>query len=893
MAPIKAKAVGTGVMPAKYEVDYSRFTSVEDPEPTQIEDVDYLAPDDAVNKAYEAEMVQDRPVDKLREMKIKLAMDAYEKRRPKDKIMHHYVIKDAGDVDAIGEYYATGDERNSCPIYKNSRGVTLTREKQPVGKESDEEQYGWILGNIEERRPLYGVMGDDLSVPTLSWQGFTAPEPVPTVRYYSHASAARMFKDKGNAAIQAKEYVEAEGLYTKALSTKMDPNEFPEPYAMILSNRAQVRLILLKYDAAADDADMSLRHLRNVTQMDEPTEMLKQKTFVRRAKALAGMKQFHEAETVMKNARMQFPDSDDIEKTWKEMQVARSSDVREAPQSGPSGPLLRFVGTAVDEMQTLAGDHSSTLGDALFPSGLAKVMLKLEYIFSKAEGEALADVQTLFRANGGLRTLLHIVKVQWKSNLEGKHVDMHKLDSLRTVLSVVSMACDGCSESVALAAWEAPAFFAALGGCNRKVDAGLCRSLVTLVAQVWSKCNVSKEAVQACTIVVERAAAFLSKLILRESSDGLADVSSSDAPVVSKADKDQAFDLLSDLSSQGGRLEKRTVRGAAPMLASFDGTGFLTSDEKKYREIGELFLQKAIKEPSILSSVDVTNLLIGVQLLIMYGPGSTATYTSITLDGLGSVGSTARYPDLNDWVQTEDGRYAAQMLEAVAKALESRLVKNSHELGKDDYEAAFAAGHGWTVCIPLAQAPEAFANPALTCMCAMPSMPTCASSALGAILGFPTPESNPAPVHIANSLGSSATVRMCVAKFLSKIVVTDGFMSLLKKDGEKCVRELGKMTLSISLDGKSSLEALHDMLYVLYMISQSMPEPLCQHTSEGLVAMLVGISKAPVEDAPAFYAKGTLSALKLNHKCNKVIQTMLSRFESGVGADAEDVLKAN
>merc|ERR1719453_162294 len=113
---------------------------------------------------------------------------------------------------------------------------------------------------------------------------------------------------------------------------------------------------------------------------------------------------------------------------------------------------------------------------------------------------------------------------------------MDKLDSLGTILSVVSMACDGCSESIALAAWEAHAFFAALGGCNRKVGAGLCRSLVTLVAQVWDKCSVSKEAVQACTIVVERAASFLSKLILRENSDGLVDVSCSDAPIVSKAD---------------------------------------------------------------------------------------------------------------------------------------------------------------------------------------------------------------------------------------------------------------------------------------------------------------------------------------------------------------------
>merc|ERR1719446_455543 len=116
-------------MPAKYQGDYSRFKGVEDPEPPQPEEVDYLEPDEAVNKAYAAEMVKDRPVDKLREMKIKLAMDAYERRRPKDKVMHHYVIRDAGDMDAMGDYFPTGDERNGCPIYKNDNGITLTREK--------------------------------------------------------------------------------------------------------------------------------------------------------------------------------------------------------------------------------------------------------------------------------------------------------------------------------------------------------------------------------------------------------------------------------------------------------------------------------------------------------------------------------------------------------------------------------------------------------------------------------------------------------------------------------------------------------------------------------------------------------------------------------------------
>jgi len=329
------------------------------------------------------------------------------------------------------------------------------------------------------------------------------------------------------------------------------------------------------------------------------------------------------------------------------------------------------------------------------------------------------------------------------------------------------------------------------------------------------------------------------------------------------------------------------------MLASFDGTGFLTSDEKKYCDLGELFLEKVIKEPSILSAIDVTNLLVGVQLLVMYGPGSRAGVTSITLEGLGTVGSTARYVDLESWATSQDGRYASQMLEAVAKALDYRLVKNSHDLGKGEYEAAFAAGHGWTVCIPLVQGPEAFAKSAMTCMAAMPSMPSCASAAVGAILGFATPESNPAISHMRKGLTSSAAVRACAAKVLSKSVDRDGFMDLLKNDGEKCMNELSKLIANISLDGKSSLEALHDMLYVFFQIAQSMSDPLVKYATEDFMTMLVSISKAPVEDAPAFYAKGVLGALKLNHKCNKMIQAISSRFEAGVGADAEDILKAN
>jgi len=861
-------------------VDYTRFQEIEDPQPLLEEEIDYLAPEDAVNKAYMAEMVKDSPTDKLREMKIKMAMEAYERRRPRDKTMHHYVVKDAGDIDAIGEYYPTGEERNSCPVYKNARGVTLTREKQPSTQMDSEEQYGWILGNIEERRPLYGVMSDDLSVPTLGWQGFTAPEPVPTVRYYNHAAAARMFKDKGNAAVQAKDFIAAESWYVKALSTGMDSNEFPEPMAMIHSNLSQVRLTLQKYDQAADDANVALGFMRDIVQTDPATVMLKQKTFVRRARALAGAKQFVEAESVMKNARMEFPDSDDIYKVLKEMTVAKQSA---SEARGGSAPVLRYLGQLVQEMQLYVGEFADNLADAVLPAPLTKMLLKLEYLFSKADGEVLADVQMLFRANGGLRTLLHIVKVQWKNNLDGCIADMHKLESLCTVLSIMSIACADCPESIALAASDAPTFFAALGACNRKVDAGICTRLLMLVSQVWTTCNfAAKEAVQPCSTVVERVAAFLSKVILKEPSDK-GHVGGSDAPFLSETVRNTAFILLSSLASQGGRVEKRAVRGAAPMLASFDGTGFLTSDERKHRDLGELFLEKVIKEPVILSAIDVTNLLIGTQLLLLYGVGDKPV-ACITLEGVG----VAQCADIEQ-IGTEDARYAARMLEAVASALHHRLVVNNQEISKSDFEAAFVAGHGWAACIPLVQGPEAFAKAALSCMSSMPSVPACAVPALGGLLGFPTPDDYPAISQAKDTLASSAAVRASAAKLLSKSVTTEGFMIFLRRDGEKSVAELTKLTTRISLDGKSNLEALHDMLYVFYQISQSVPEPLCKYVAGPMMDMLVGLSQAPVEDAAVFYAKGILNSLKLNHRCKKVIQSIESRPP---WYDA-DILKAN
>jgi hypothetical protein len=174
----------------------------------------------------------------------------------------------------------------------------------------------------------------------------------------------------------------------------------------------------------------------------------------------------------------------------------------------------------------------------------------------------------------------------------------------------------------------------------------------------------------------------------------------------------------------------------------------------------------------------------------------------------------------------------------------------------------------------------------------MPTMPAFASPAIGAVMGFPSPESKPMISYVSKSLAADAIVRQCTAKLLSKCVRHEGFLDLLKKDGEKCMQELTKLLTNVSLDGKSSLEAFHDMLYVFYQIAQTLPDPLLKHATKDMITMLVGTARRPVEEAPQFYSKAILSTLRLNRKCQKVIQEIESRYEAGVGEDPEDVLKA-
>lgn len=37
----------------------------------------------------------------------------------RSEVMHHYWVKEAGDAEAVGEYFPTGDERYGVPVYRN------------------------------------------------------------------------------------------------------------------------------------------------------------------------------------------------------------------------------------------------------------------------------------------------------------------------------------------------------------------------------------------------------------------------------------------------------------------------------------------------------------------------------------------------------------------------------------------------------------------------------------------------------------------------------------------------------------------------------------------------------------------------------------------------------
>jgi len=882
--------------PTHGPVDYSKWKSIADVEDEEVTARTLEAPDEietALQAAYANEMAQEQQVDKLKELKIKMAVDAYEKRRPADKIMHHYWIKEAGDPEAIGEYFPTGDERCDVPVYRNQHGLVLSRERQPMGPDTEQECFGWVIGNMAERRPLYGVQSDDLSVPTLGWQAFTAPEPLPIIRYFSHASAARVFKEKGNKAFQAKDYAGAEEWYTKALGCKMDPSEFAEPYGMLLSNRAEVRLRMSKFEGVVEDGEMAMKYLRSVPTQEEGTKLLKQKTVVRLAKGLLALRRFNDASKVLMDERFVRPNQE-IQELANDCDLAVQAESKSRGGKGSaSAEMLSYVSKTVEALQSSL--KNGGLSEFALPEDVASSVKKLEYLLGKAksvQGTCWSELRAVMRTCGGLRALMQIVQAQWKSNVEGKVVDAYKLHAVASVVATLGLACDSCPESLKIVAAEAPCIFAILGGCNRKVEAAVCERLIALAAGLFEHCKAKTvDLIQAQSIVAERAAAYLSKAVL---ADG--EATGVDSPAVSARAVGQAVALLTGLVGAGGRVEKRALRGAAPQLALADGEGFFTAEAAEVRAVGGLIAPKVIAEPQLLTPKEVKNLFTAVQLLVVAGPCAEADETDmavVSFDQFAGEGATMRYVDLDAWASTEDGKNAALMLQVAAKALEYRLLVKDRELERDNFEDAFHAGNGYFVAIPLVQGPLAFAESALLILSVMAQTSSAnmnhivGLSAIHALIGMPSPDAKPMPSHVDLTLKTSAVARRHAAKLLSKTAETQVVMELLKNAGEKCIKSLVKLATAVREDGKDNLESFHDMLNVFYTISQLRPGPLARYTPTDMLNLFVELSQDPSQEM----AREIVKVLRQDPICEKTLGPIVERWEEGRGQDIEDDLQ--
>lgn len=860
-----------------------------------------------IQAAFARELVQDQPRNKLHELKVKMAVELYEQKRPADKAMHHYWIRDAGDGEAVGEYFPTGDERNGVPVYRNQHGLLLSREQQRVGPDTDEECYGWVLGNIRERRPLYGVRSDDLSAPTLGWKSFTAPEPMPVMRYYTEASAARVFKEKGNRAFQRRDWAEAEDWYSKALSCKMDAYEYAEALAMLLSNRAEVRLRLGTFEGATEDAASALQHLKVADSFEEPIQRLKQKTVVRLAKAQQSLKRFKEVLRLLQEQRRQFPKNQELERLLEETELAIAAESpggRAAPgrRGAASEEMLGFAAKAVEALQSQVAALGPRLSDAALPQELGIAIQKLQYLLAKAhtvQGDCLSDLQAVVRTCGGLRALLQIVRAQWKGSLEGRLVDTFKFPVVAATAATVGLACEGCPENARAAAEEAPAFFAILGGCNRKVEAATCERLTSLVAGLWEHARAkSLELVQAHSIVVEKAASFLSQAVLAEPGG---DFAGPDAPAMAAFRKEQAMALLLEWLRGGGRAEKRALRGAVPQLAGLEGEGLFSSEWEAARSLGELLARKAVEDPAVVSPPEVRNLLVGVNLLLAAGPGSEVKEQDMALISYSEYageGAAMRYLDLEAWASTEEGQHAALMLQVVAHVLEHRLLLKDRELEREDFEAAFHSGLGYFVTIPLVQAPLALAEPALRCLATLAQVSAdnvshiVNLSGINALFGVPSPDSKPMPSHVDHVLKTSAAARRHVAKLLSRCVETQAALELVQNAGERAIKELVKLATQVRKDGKGNLESFHDMLHVFFIISQFQPGPLCRHIPEDMMHLFVDLTAGSEQlSEVAERARAIVQMLLQDPSCARALQPIIQRHEEGAtGRDLEDEL---
>jgi hypothetical protein len=385
----------------------------------------------------------------------------------------------------------------------------------------------------------------------------------------------------------------------------------------------------------------------------------------------------------------------------------------------------------------------------------------------------------------------------------------------------------------------------------------------------------------------------LSKASLAEAtSDG----AGFDSPLVDVGAKDQASALLFELFAVGGRIEKRALRGAVPLLAGPAGYGFFTADAAPVRALGESVAYKAMADPSLVSPLEVRNLVLGASLLLCSGPLADAKEKDLAVASFGDAGSKMQYTDLQGFDTTEDGQHCALLLQAVAKALEFRLLRKGRELERDNFEDAFHEGGGYYVVVPLLQGPAAFAEPALSLLAtlaqtSLDNVNTIVGlSVFHCLIGIPQPAVKPMPSYIDDTLKTSAVARKSAAKLLAKTVETQVAVELLRNAGEKCIKGLVKLTSSTRQDGKLYIEAFHDMLQVFFTISETRPGPLCRYMLDDLMNHFVDISNAPDDNDVTFHARSIVQMLMKDPACEKKLLPMIQRAEGSATYDPEEEL---
>jgi hypothetical protein len=379
------------------------------------------------------------------------------------------------------------------------------------------------------------------------------------------------------------------------------------------------------------------------------------------------------------------------------------------------------------------------------------------------------------------------------------------------------------------------------------------------------------------------------------------DVHGPDAPTVRLEARTNAIAILQSWIATGGRIEKRGVRGLVGQLCTNAGDGLLISDEARVWSLAMNTLKKVVSEPSLLSAEDIESYLATVDRIIIEGPMAETpedNLATIEFDELNSQGASMTYFDLEAFENQDAGTQTAMMLQAVASALDFRLLQKDRELGRDDYEAAFSRGRGWFILTPLIQGPPAFSVPAMHALGVMAKMSQENSvhlaclGGISPILGHPSPDPKPMPNYIERTLKESVEGRRYAARLLAETSDVEAVTDQFRRGGEATVKIVMRLVLQIREDGQLSIQAFHDMLRVMCCTAKFAPEVLYRNTPEDILNVLVDMSQSAND--PQSFATRTLQSLMADPVAEKRLLPIMRRAEDHAkawGRGPDDELK--